>query len=100
MESKTDNAKVTTAEVIDTGQLTTAIDGITMRDIGLSLIPFTPVPFTGKKSVLSYGRLALYGGLAIAAYPKSKRIAYALGGAALVSGATSLSANAWNKHNG
>lgn len=67
------------------------------KNIGLALVPFTPVPFTGKDALYSWGRLIAYGGLAALTYKKSKNLSYLFGAAAGVSLLTSLSANSWGK---
>lgn len=73
---------------------------ISLKDLGLSLIPFTPVSFTGNDKLLAYVRLFLYGGSAYYMLTKNqKNIALILGGATLVSAISSITANFWENRN-
>lgn len=69
----------------------------TLNRIALGLVPFTPVPFTGKDSLLAIGRVAAYGLLSYWTFNKMRPVSYAFMGAAGVSLATSLTAGLWNK---
>jgi len=71
-----------------------------LRQLGLSLIPFTPVSFTGPQAPYAYLRLGIYGMLSYLAWSKARRLSYLCMGAAAVSFATSTSAGVWNKANG
>lgn len=58
----------------------------------VALLPFSPVGFTSGSSLYAWGRLILYGGAAVILYDKHKTAAMVLGGAALLSLLTSLTA--------
>lgn len=66
-----------------------------MPNIGLALLPFTPVPFTGTDALYAWGRLLLYGAIAGATFRKYRMVSYVAMGAAGVSIMTSLSQ--WKK---
>lgn len=67
------------------------------NNLGLALVPFTPVPFTGRSALYSWGRLIAYGGLAALTYKKNRKLSYLFGAAAGVSLLTSLASNSWEK---
>jgi len=75
----------------------TLVSPMTVKQLGLSLIPFTPVPFTGDKCLLAYIRVGIYGLLAYWTWNGARPVSYAMLGATAVSVATSLSAGAWFK---
>jgi hypothetical protein len=66
-------------------------------NFALALLPFTPVQFGGRDSMLAYGRIALYGIAAGLTWEKHRKLSYVFAGAAGLSLVTSLSANAWKK---
>lgn len=66
------------------------------RNIGLDLLPFTPVPFTGNDAIWAYIRVGLYGAMAMATWKRARTVSYVMSGAAAVSVLTSLSASARN----
>ncbi len=68
-----------------------------IRRFGLSLIPFSPVPFTDP---LAYVRLGLYGTIAYLTFNRARPISYFALGALVVSGATSTAGGFWSKQNG
>ena len=70
---------------------------MTVKQLGLSMIPFTPVPFTGDKCLFAYLRVGIYGLLAYWSWNGARPVSYTMIGATLVSVATSLSAQAWAK---
>lgn len=70
---------------------------MTVRQLGLSMIPFTPVPFTGDKALFAYIRIGVYGLLSYWMWGKMRQVSYAMMGATAVSFATSLSAGVWYK---
>ena len=74
----------------------TTENGEMLRKFALSLIPFTPVPFTGENAWMSYVRLGGYLSLSYATWGRMRKLSYAFMGAAAVSAATSFAANAWN----
>lgn len=71
-----------------------------MQKVIVGLLPFTPVPFSGKDMPLAVGRILLYGGVAYLLWGKEKealnrKISYAAIVAAGLSIATSISASAY-----
>lgn len=72
--------------------------GITSTNhIAKGLFPLTPVPFTGAENIpYSWGRIALYSGLAYVSYPRLKKLSYVFMSAAALSAATSLTSGIWN----
>lgn len=71
-----------------------------LQQLGLAMVPFTPVGFTGQKSSYAYARLAIYAGLSYVTFRRYRQLSYIFGGAAAVSLATSLAGGAWNNGNG
>lgn len=69
--------------------------GKSLQGLGLAMIPFTPVGFTGKGAGMAYARLAIYAGLSYVTWARSRQLSYIFGGAAAVSLATSLAGGAW-----
>lgn len=67
------------------------------RNIGLALVPFTPVPFKGTDAIYAWGRLVIYGGASALLYKKNKTIATGLLIAAGTSLLTSLASESWSK---
>lgn len=67
-------------------------------NIGLALVPFTPVPFTGSGALHAWGRLAFYGTLSFATYSKYKKASAVFGAAAGISLLTSLAAKSWEQN--
>lgn len=65
--------------------------------IGLALVPFSPVPFTGTDAMYAWGRILLYGGIAVAAYNKNKTLATVMGSAAGLCVLSSLAGTSWRK---
>ena len=64
---------------------------LTFRQFGLSMIPLTPVPFTGEAhSMFSYIRLGVYATAAYLTFSKHRKLSYALMGAGAVCVATSV----------
>jgi hypothetical protein len=69
-----------------------------LSSIGLALVPTVSVPFSGASdSVFAWGRLLLYGGIALAFWDKKPRIAKVSAAAAGLSLLTSLGVMAWDK---
>lgn len=68
----------------------------TSRKILLSIVPLTPAPITGSDAWIGWGRLVVYGGLAMATYKKSKPLSYGFMAATGVSLMTSMGAEALN----
>ena len=66
------------------------------RKILLSIVPLTPAPITGPDAWIGWGRIAVYGGLAMASFKKSRPLSYGFWGATAVSLMTSMSAEALN----
>jgi len=63
-------------------------------NIGLDMLPFTPVPFTGQDALWAYLRVGAYGALSLATWKRARTLSYVFAGAATVSVLTSLSASA------
>jgi hypothetical protein len=63
--------------------------------IGLALVPFTPVSFSGPDGIYAWGRLAIYGTAAALTWQKQRKLSYVLMGAAGLSLVSSLSQDAW-----
>lgn len=63
--------------------------------VGLSLIPFTPVTFSGSDMPYAVGRIVVYGGLSAYLWNKNKTLSYVCAGAALMSAATSITGKIW-----
>ena len=68
----------------------------TSRKVLLSIVPLTPAPITGPDAWIGWGRLVVYGGLAMASYKKSKALSYGFMAATGVSLMTSMGAEALN----
>ncbi len=68
----------------------------TSRKILLSIVPLTPAPITGKDAWIGWGRLVVYGGLAMASFKRSRVLSYGLMAATGVSLMTSMGAEALN----
>lgn len=68
----------------------------TSRKILLSIVPLTPAPITGKDAWIGWGRIVVYGGLAMASFKRSKPLSYGFMVATGVSLMTSMSAEALN----
>jgi len=66
-------------------------------EMGQALVPFAPVGFGGRTGLYAWARLLIYGGVALAAYPKSKKVSTVFGIAAGTSLISSLSADGWNR---
>lgn len=75
-------------------------DGLTFRQFGLSLIPLTPVPFTGNKALFAYLRLGIYATASYLTFTKARKLSYVMMGALALSALTSLSSETWNKNGG
>ena len=71
-----------------------------LKNIGLALVPFTPVSFSGQDSLYAWGRLALYGTGAALTWQKQRKLSYVFLGAAGLSLVTSLAGNAWGNSTG
>lgn len=71
-----------------------------MAKFGLAMVPFTPVAFTGTDALYAWGRLVVYGGLALGIYRKNKTLSTVFGVAAGVSVLTSLGGTSWNGNGG
>lgn len=71
-----------------------------LRSIGLDLLPFTPVPFSGPDTVWAYLRIGLYGAVSMAVWKRARTVGYVMAGAAVLSALTSLSASASARVNG
>lgn len=59
-------------------------------NIALAMLPFTALPFSGNTAIYAWGRLVLYGGLAVMLHSKHKTASYTFAGAAGLSLLTSL----------
>lgn len=88
----------TEATVIEPGENPNQLNipKMNMKKAGLSLNPFSPVPFSGTDGFFAAGRILLYGGLAYFTYTKMKPLSLTFGIAAGTSLLTSISASAWN----
>ena len=67
-----------------------------MQNVGLALVPFSPVPLTGQDALYSWGRIALYGGLAYG-FRNNKALSYTFGAMGVISLLSSLSSTAWKE---
>jgi hypothetical protein len=63
--------------------------------IGLKLLPFTPVPFSGTEAMYAWGRLLGYGAIAGLTFTKHRKISYVAMSAAALSLVTSLAGGAY-----
>jgi hypothetical protein len=66
-----------------------------MERIGLGLLPFTPIGFTGQDAALAWIRVGLYATVAYFTYSKVKPLFYIASSAAVLSTVTSLASGAW-----
>lgn len=94
----------------ETDTITPAVDTVTdtpvplnpnlsfdLSKIGLALVPFTPVSFTGQDAFYAWGRVILYGGIALASYKQNRAIAVVSGSAAGLCVLSSLAGGSWRK---
>jgi hypothetical protein len=69
-----------------------------VRDVskmGLKLLPFTPVPFTGTEAFYAWGRLLAYTTLGVMTWEKHRKLSYVALAAAGLSLTTSLASGAY-----
>lgn len=78
------------------GEPTVLSSPLTLKQLGLSMNPLSPVQLTGDKSLFAYLRLIIYGGLTYMTW-SNVALRYTFMGATAVSLASSLSAGAWYK---
>ncbi len=67
------------------------------KRFGVSMIPFTPVSFSGASLPWAILRLGVYGALTYMTWAKYRKLSYVFAGATVVSAATSALSDVWNK---
>ena len=72
---------------------------LTLKHLAWSLVPISPIPFTGDQALLAYLRVGIYGLAAYGAFGKSKKASLVFGGAAALCVATSLMSGVWSDMN-